>query len=444
MSGTFPASIVVVGGGASGIILAAHLMRHDPPPRVTVIERRPVLGQGIAYSTPLPEHVLNVGAFGMSALADEPRHFVDWLEARSLADPHGAPFYAPRYLYGRYLNDLSQELRGRGLTVLSGEIVGLSETLAGVEARLADGLSAVGQICVLATGHSEQPAAELAPAMRIGSAADGFLDPDARVLILGTGLSMVDALLTLDHRGHRGEVIALSRRGLLPMPHRVGHPFRLDVADIPLGTSLHYFVHWFRDFVRSTEAEGGNWRDAVDGLRPYNQLIWQNWTASSKRRFLELTKAWWDIHRHRMAPEIHARVTAALATGRLRLVAGRVDRIGRDDGHYDAEILHRASHAQERLSVARVYGCTGIAKNVAESSNPVVRALIAGGLGRPDPLGIGLDVTPGCHVIGRGGEVSQRLFAVGPLTRGTFFEIEAIPDIRAQCKGLASALLPSD
>ena len=123
---------------------------------------------------------------------------------------------------------------------------------------------------------------------------------------------MVDAWLTLQHRGHTGEVVAVSRRGLLPSPHRKGNPLRLDRADIPLGTDLHYFVGWFRDLVRATERAGGNWRDVVDGVRPYNQLIWQSWPVSARRRFLEHTRAWWDIHRHRMAPEIHARVTRAV------------------------------------------------------------------------------------------------------------------------------------
>ncbi|TIP97101.1 MAG: FAD-dependent oxidoreductase, partial [Mesorhizobium sp.] len=123
------------------------------------------------------------------------------------------------------------------------------------------------------------------------------IDPDSRVLIVGTGLSMVDAWLTLEHRGHRGEITAVSRRGLLPSPHKKGTPIRLDSADILLGTELSYFVGWFRDLVRATEKAGGNWRDVVDGLRPYNQRIWQNWPVSAKRRFLEHTKAWWDIHR---------------------------------------------------------------------------------------------------------------------------------------------------
>ncbi|TIU89628.1 MAG: FAD-dependent oxidoreductase, partial [Mesorhizobium sp.] len=159
--------------------------------------------------------------------------------------------------------------------------------------------------------HDEEPASEQDFAVRMGSAKDTPIDPDSRVLIVGTGLSMVDAWLTLEHRGHRGEITAVSRRGLLPSPHKKGTPIRLDSADILLGTELSYFVGWFRDLVRATEKAGGNWRDVVDGLRPYNQRIWQNWPVSAKRRFLEHTKAWWDIHRHRMAPEIHARISEA-------------------------------------------------------------------------------------------------------------------------------------
>ena len=436
-----PASVVIVGGGASGTILAAHLLRRQRPPPVTIIERRPIIGQGMAYSTPLPNHVLNVSAYGMSALADAPLHFFEWLQARGLANPDAPPFYAPRFLYGDYLRDLSQDLRTRGLNVVPGEIVSLTETPNGVQALLADGVSVVGQIGVLATGHSEGPAPDLAPAVRMGSDADSQpLDPQARVLILGTGLSMVDALLSLDHRGHRGAVVAVSRRGLLPWQHRTGIPLKLDVADIPLGTGLSYFVRWFRDLVRTTEAVGGNWRDVVDGLRPYNQRIWQNWTTPSKRRFLELTKAWWDIHRHRMAPHIHDQVQAAIHDGRLRIVAGRVENIAGEDGDYAVQLVHRSTQSVETLEFARIYDCTGIAKNVADSSNPAIRALIETGVGRPDPLGIGLDVTPQCQVIDRHGRVSARLFAVGPLTRGTFFEIDAIPDIRAQCKALAESL----
>src|SRR6478609_12024283 len=87
-----PNSIIIVGGGASGVVLAAHLLKSaNPDLRVTLIEKRPHFGQGIAYSTLLSAHVLNVSAAGMSAYADDPGNFWRWLQERGLATAEQAP-----------------------------------------------------------------------------------------------------------------------------------------------------------------------------------------------------------------------------------------------------------------------------------------------------------------------------------------------------------------
>ncbi|TIW05648.1 MAG: FAD-dependent oxidoreductase, partial [Mesorhizobium sp.] len=195
------------------------------------------------------------------------------------------------------------------------------------------------------------------------------------ILLLGTGLSMVDAFLSLEQRGHRGPIVAVSRRGLLPSPHRKGNPIKLDIADIPLGTELSYFVGWFRNLIRETQKAGGDWRDVVDGLRPFNQTIWQNWPSSAKRRFVEHTKAWWDIHRHRMAPEVYQRVTEAVRSGRIRLVAGRIVNV-EANGSFTVKIQPRGTQDIEILEVARLYDCMGIARDISRTSNGLVRALI--------------------------------------------------------------------
>jgi uncharacterized NAD(P)/FAD-binding protein YdhS len=439
-------SIIIVGGGASGVVMAAHLLKSSSPDlRVTLIEKRPHFGQGMAYSTLLSAHVLNVNASGMSAHADDPGDFARWVLERGLADPAAGPFYAPRSLYARYLKELLDDLEERErrtgrLRLIREESLSISPTPSGVEVALANGTSVVGHLAVLATGHDEQPGAFQGRAIRMGSDADTALDPEAAVLVLGTGLSMVDAFLSLEQRGHRGRITAVSRRGLLPSPHRKGNPIKLDVADIPLGTELSYFVGWFRNLIRETQKAGGDWRDVVDGLRPFNQKIWQNWPSSAKRRFVEHTKAWWDIHRHRMAPEVYERVTDAVRAGRIRLVAGRVVEIAPGDG-LAVGIQPRGTQALETLAVARVYDCMGIARDISRTSNGVVRSLVERGLARPDPLRLGLDVTPGCELIAADGRVSSKLLAVGPLTRGTFFEIDAIPDIRVQCARLSRQLL---
>ncbi|MER9329311.1 FAD/NAD(P)-binding protein [Mesorhizobium sp. M0488] len=437
-------SIIIVGGGASGVVLAAHLLKSpNPDLRVTLIEKRPHFGQGIAYSTLLSAHVLNVSAAGMSAYADDPGNFWRWLLERGLATPEQAPVYAPRSLYARYLKELLDDLeageRATGrLRLIREESRSISPTASGVEVVLANGTSVVSHLAVLATGHDEQPAH--GHAIRMGSEADTALDPGSRVMVLGTGLSMVDAFLALEQRGHKGEIVAISRRGLLPSPHRKGNPIKLDIADIPLGTQLSYFVGWFRDLIRENQKAGVDWRDVVDGLRPFNQNIWQNWPSSAKRRFVEHTKAWWDIHRHRMAPEVYAKVTGAVQSGRIRLVAGRVVDVTAND-EFIVAVQSRHTQRLETFDVARIYDCSGIVRDISTSSNSVVRSLVDRGLARPDPLRIGLDVTANCEIIASDGTVSTKILAVGPLTRGTFFEIDAIPDIRVQCARLSKRLL---
>ncbi len=440
-------AIIIIGGGASGVLLAAHLLRDaDADIRVTLIEKRAQFGEGLAYSTKLDDHILNVSALGMSAYADDPEHFWRWLQQRGQAEGEGPQYvYVPRHVYAEYLAGILDSIReaegpmGR-LTTVTEECVSVATTPAGVAANLANGSSIVGHVAVLAVGHEEQPLVGKEIAVRPGSAADTPFDRDGMVLVLGTGLSMVDAWLALAAKGHRGRVVALSRRGLVSSLQRKGRPIRLDAADVPLGTDLSYFVRWFRDLVRATEQAGGDWRDVVDGIRPFNQKIWRSWPASAKRRFIAHTRAWWDIHRHRMPPVLHERVSKAVADGALELVAGKLLSASQKGDAVEATIRRRGADRPETLTVARIYDCTGITADLATGTNPAVRSLLDRGLARPDPLHIGLDVTESCAIIRADGQPSERLYAIGPLTRGAFFEIEAIPDIRVQVAALAKRL----
>lgn len=438
-------SIVIVGGGASGVIMAAHLLQRSSLCRVTIVERRAEIGRGRAYSTTLPEHVLNVSAKGMSAYADQPLHYWGWLEARRLVDGADDTVYTPRAVYGDYLEDLVRTLERAhpgSLRIVREEALSITPASSGVEVRLANGASIVANEVVLAAGHEEQPQPAQTLVVRVGSPEDTPVDEAAPILVLGTGLSMVDAFLSLRHKGHRGEIVAISRRGLLPNPHDPGRPLKLDSTDVPLGTDLSYFVRWFRRLVRDTEAHGGNWRDVVDGIRPFNQLIWRNWPIPARRRFLEHTRAWWDIHRHRMPPQLHLQVSGNIAEGRLKLIAGRVVATKGIAGGVEVTIQPRGRAMAQTRTFARVYDCTGLSRDVSESAVPVIRDLVKRGLARPDQLRLGLDVTAQCGVLDADGVPVPHLHAVGPLTRGAFFEIEAVPDIRNQCAALAKLLTP--
>jgi uncharacterized NAD(P)/FAD-binding protein YdhS len=381
----------------------------------------------------------------MSAFADDPDHFVRWLKACNIPIGDPTTYFAPRRLYGEYLGELLSDPQKEGhpagrLRVVNEECVGLVQYRGYLELRLANGSSIVTRQCVLATGHdrSTGPSQSL---FAWEANQPPIAKPTDRVLIIGTGLSMVDTCLSLMLRGYKGEIIAVSRRGLLPAVHSKTSPIALHEADVPLGSGLPVFIRWFRNLVRSTEGRGGDWRDVVDGLRQHNQSIWQSWPDTSKRQFFRHLKAWWDIHRHRMAPQVSERLSEAIADGRLRVVAGRVLDVRAVGKGFAARLQRRNSQIVEEIRVARIYDCAGVIADPEKSSNPLIRSLLDAGMARADRLHISLDVSADGALISQQGLHNDRIYAIGPLTRGAFLEIEAIPDIRVQCQRLAGALL---
>jgi uncharacterized NAD(P)/FAD-binding protein YdhS len=186
--------------------------------------------------------------------------------------------------------------------------------------------------------------------------------------------------------------------------------------------------------------EGGDWRCVIDAIRPYTQRLWHELPLSSRRRFLEHARAWWDVHRHRMAPEVEMRLMQALAAGRLALVAAKVTGIEPNADGALVRYRRRGQSESTSLQVGMIVDCTGIVKDPRAAGNPVIQRLFERGLARADALHIGIDIAEDCAVIDRNGIASRRLFAVGPLTRAPFWEIVAIPDIRNQCADLAARL----
>jgi uncharacterized NAD(P)/FAD-binding protein YdhS len=445
--------IVIVGGGASGALMAAHLLRErSANPSVTIVEARAELGRGLAYSTGNPSHLLNVRAANMSAFADDPNHFTRWLSRQpdAPAAPEDAEFrFVSRGLYGRYLESLVLEHvatpeRRRRLTVVRDQARDLSVSSSGVEIALASSAPIRAGVAILACGHEgladESPIYVSPWSEPLG----GGASKDATLLILGTGLTMVDTALALEERGHRGPIVAVSRRGLLPHAHRRVEPLPIDPNSAPFDRDLSALLAWLRGLAAGLETRGGDWRAVVDGLRPHTQSIWREMTPRRRERFLEHARPWWDIHRHRMAPEIAARIGAMIAHGRLEIVAGKVvEAIPEGDGAR-VTLRRRGSRSLEKLSVARIVSCKGVRSNPEESANPLVASLFARGLARADALRIGIEVDPYCAILDADGRPSPRLFAIGPMSQAAFWEIVAVPDIRLQTAALSRHLLAGD
>jgi uncharacterized NAD(P)/FAD-binding protein YdhS len=435
-------SVAIVGAGFSGSLLAINILRHAGP-QATLIERRPVFGRGTAYTAPHPSHLLNVRAGNMSALSDRPAHFAEWCSARGLGD--GGSF-VQRQQYGEYLGELLERSAARAgdrLVLVRDEAVSAAVSDDGVTVGLADGRSLHVDALVVAVGNlpphappgldpDTLPGDIYAPDPWDPATVDG-LTADDTVMLIGTGLTMVDVALSLDAAGFAGKIVALSRRGLLPRPHvPPGKPGDRNEKPTTIASAL---LHEIR-----RRADRIGWRAAVDELRPFTQGLWLSASEDERGRFLRHLRPWWDVHRHRLAPAVAAKIDAMVARGQLTIVGGKPSAYVPERDGVRVTYRPRGADAETTLHVRRIVNCTGPQGDLARSSEPVLRSLIAGGHARADPARLGLDVDAQSRLIGADGIAHPRLFGLGPMTRGAFWEIVAVPDIRTQVWTVARRL----
>jgi uncharacterized NAD(P)/FAD-binding protein YdhS len=354
-------SIAVVGGGASGTLIAAHLLRHaGDDVHLTLIEPRAQIGRGLAYATENESHRLNVRASNMSAFPDDPDHFWRWLRATGHAGEDRFCF-VPRLVYGRYLASLIEDrLTGTDpprLCWLRQAVVGLAESDGAVTLQFSSHETAAFDVAILCCGHepSEQLAAPFVSPWKDPRAWNEA--PDSTIMIMGTGLTMVDAAISLSESGHRGPIVAASRRGLLPQAHRRVETAPIAQTELPPPAKLAAFLHWLRARARNEMRRGGDWRSVIDGLRPHTQAIWRAMPSESRKRFLEHARPWWDIHRHRTAPEVEAKIRALRESGQLQVVSGHLVEVSRKRSGAGVRIRPRGSDATSQVDVSRIISC---------------------------------------------------------------------------------------
>ena len=368
----------------------------------------------------------------MSAWAGEPDHFAKAFEQAG-GDRRG---FAQRRLFARYLRGILNDAVGGGCTQVI-EATAVSGRREGEDWRIGfeDGSSIEARALVLATGNQEPEG--LSAFSRAGSrfirnpwgseaqtAVAKLASDGGSALLVGTGLTMVDLVLSLDSAGSQGRIVALSRRGLAPRAHADFDPAPVDEREVPKG-SVRALWRW----LRRRGAEVG-WRAAIDSLRPHSQALWQSLGPQEQRRFIRHARPWWDVHRHRIAPEVAATVARLVGEGRLEIVAGRVVSAREVTEGLEVEIRRRRSGNLETTRFAYAFNCTGPLHSIEGSRDPLLRSLLDGGQVRPDHLGIGLDVDGESRA-------GERLWALGPLTKGRYWEIIAVPDIRDQAAAVA-------
>jgi len=390
-------------------------------------------GLGIAYSTRDPAHVLNVRAEVMSAWPEDPEHFVRVVEQEGGTRRD----FVQRRQFGRYLKAILGEGMATGrLRLVERQALSAEPGENGWTVSIENGDVIEASGLVLAIGN--QPPEPLpfghGSARMINNpwgthalAAVGDLAASHEdVLLVGTGLTMVDAVLSLDAAGHRGRIVGLSRRGLIPRGHSEFTPAPVDEEVVPHG-NVRALWRWLRD--RGAQV---GWRAAIDALRPHSQQLWQGLPPREQKKFARHARPWWDVHRHRIAPEVAQRLHEMVAEGRLEIVAGRIQSVQEDGDALAVAYRRRGTSRVVEARFAYMINCTGPLGTISRTRDPMLKGMLADGLARADPLGIALDVDERSRVVG-----AERAWAMGPLTKGRYWEIIAVPDIRYQAAAVA-------
>ncbi|UST77634.1 FAD/NAD(P)-binding protein [Pseudomonas siliginis] len=461
-----PADILIIGGGLSGTMLAVQLLRLPGQRRTVIIEPRPELGRGEAYSAVELGHTLNGNAARMSVDPDNPDDLTQWLTAHIAGggwpesaeqDVPVSELFPPRGLFGVYVQQRLAEARAvgalQGSTVehICAEAVDLQSGTGSMQLTLSDGRILRGSQAVLATGMF--PAARTPQTHSSGlnaAALDPWdvaamreLDPQSTVLIIGSGLTMVDAVVSLEQAGHRGPIEVFSRHGLLPHVRRQP-PAWVDflAADHSIRTPRQ-LVRELRRHCRDAIAQGIDWQAPLDTVRAHIARLWSQATDVQRRQFVRHVRPWWESHHHRSPPLSAELIERLHKEGRLRIHAASFK--GIEPGSGDAvtiRIRPRGEAETSTVSGAALINSSGIEYDWRRVARPLPQQLLARGLVRPGPLALGIRAKDGA-VVDAEGRVSSQLFAMGPPLRGMWWESTAVTDVAAQAKALAGRLVDS-
>lgn len=446
--------ITIIGGGASGTLLAANLLKHSngTPLVVNLVEKRERLARGVAYSTAVDCHLLNVPAARMGAYPDEVGHFHSWLGEKGF--DFDANAFVPRALFGQYLGEtLERAIESRSdaseINFVDCEAVEIVDKNDSTTVTVDSGNSISSDRVVLAFGNSAAPHPTVEDLsftkaekyFRNPWAADVFanVDLDDEVFIVGTGLSMVDMVMQMHKRGHRGKIAAISTRGLLPAVHRLGYSYDSFADELRPHARITDMLKAVRRHAEKASSNGSDWRAVIDSLRPHTQELWLKLPTAEKKYFMQHLSRYWNVARHRMAPEAAATLDELRASGQLTIYKGRLKNIEHSVNGFDVMFTSIGVPAAVRADA--ILNCIGSESNFERLENRLVRNMMEQGLIRNDPISQGLDATPDGRLVGRDGKQSDSIYTLGTALKGVLWESTAIPEIRTQARDLALKLL---
>ena len=443
--------IAIIGAGFTGSTLAARLLQESGSDfSVVLIERGMALARGVAYGTPFGWHLLNVPASAMSAFCDQPDHFLLWAQQNYDSGVEPSSF-VPRRVYGQYLESVLREAIDQNPDRFESrrdEAIAIDRSTPLIRIHLHSGEIVEARKVVLALGNFRpaDPALPGKPARSARyfpyawspTALEGVAD-EREILLVGTGLTAVDTAIALRAREFRGIIHVLSRRGLMPRQHKPAKPWPAFWNENSPRT-VRGLLRLIREQVKLALDQGSDWRPVFDSLRPFTARIWQSLPLAEQRRFLRHGRSYWEVHRHRVAPEIGGLIAYQLVNDQFRTHAGRILSYAEDSSGVTLQYRERRTARRKTIRVDRVINCTGPETDCRKLDDPLLTALQERGFLCPDPLFLGIQVAEDGAVIDKNRFPSDFLYTVGPARKARLWETTAVPEIREQVGALSKAL----
>ncbi len=456
-----PHSVAIIGGGLCGVLSLLQLEKQSSRKlKVSIFNKELPLFRGRAYQTYSEKHLLNVAARNMSVFPDSPGHFSDWAKRQknyAAIEKKILDFsYLPRNLYGKYLDEILEDFyqfkrEDLNTEIFEKEVVSLKKEQGMFKIGCSDGSFRYAKKVILASGN-QLPRSPLPDSHSFNSSSLYIGNPwtekgisglsgNEPVLIIGTGLTMVDVVLGLLEKNFRGRILAISPKGFHILPHRPYHPYTGILEEIRKPYDLANLFSLFRKHVRLARLENKSGETVVDAIRPATQEIWQHLSLRDKKSFMSHVRHLWGVARHRLPSDIHLTINQLMAEGMLEIHAGRIKDIREENGLATVSVRMRGESESKDFKVQRVINCTGPEADPERFDSELFRQLLREGILAVDEMRLGVRADSSYNAISSEGEVDPDLYVIGSLLRGTLWESTAVPELRVQAYAIAGRIM---
>lgn len=446
-------TIAIIGGGWSGILTAIQLLEKSKDISIKIINSEQLLGLGIAYSTSDESHLLNVPAGKMSAFPDNPKHFTDWLIKKGYPEKEIEKQFLPRLVYGKYIQEFIDSIKQNAqVEIINARAIDIHKESINYSIQLNNENSVSTDKIVLALGNF-LPATPKSASLDFFESPNYFKNPwntdylkniqiNQNILIMGTGLTMVDCVISLKKAGITGKLFVVSPRGYTPAPHGIKQTYPDFYAEIKGKTLLEIFKI-VRKHLKLAESKNIPWIGVVDSLRPNLQKLWISLSLKGKQQFISHIRHIWGLARHRLPLSVHTQLMDLKTKGQLEIIGGRILDMQEKNNTVSVTLRLRKSTTICELNVSRVINCTGPQTNYKELQNELVKNLLSKRMILADDLKMGIKTTLNGQVLEKDNTASTDMYAIGSLLRGVLWETTAVPEIRMQAESIAKQIIDS-